>query len=59
MTLPHSPSRTGEAVDTGPGPGPNQWIKDHLDGLIDAHFLTDCPTSGTSPTSELDKGLPS
>ncbi|HEY9332735.1 MAG TPA: TIGR03086 family metal-binding protein [Streptomyces sp.] len=42
--LPHSPSRTGEpeAIDTYPGP--NQWIKDHLDGLIDAQLLTHHPT---------------
>ncbi|MFI6966419.1 TIGR03086 family metal-binding protein [Streptomyces sp. NPDC050255] len=40
--LPHPPSRTGEPEVIDTGPGPNQWIKDHLDGVIDAQFLTDC-----------------
>ncbi|WP_179500009.1 hypothetical protein [Streptomyces sp. WZ.A104] len=53
MTPPHSASPVGEALDTSPGP--NQWIKDHLDGLIDEHLLPDSPSSVTatpSPTEE-------
>ncbi|MFI6862660.1 hypothetical protein ACIBKZ_22660 [Streptomyces sp. NPDC050421] len=38
-------------------PRPNQWIKDHLDGVIDAHFLPDCPapvaTAPPKPGKEL------
>ncbi|MFE9857845.1 hypothetical protein [Streptomyces sp. NPDC005780] len=55
MTLPHPSPRTGEVID--PGPGPNQWIKDHLDGLIDAQLLTDCPAPVPATTPELEKGL--
>ncbi|MGW0936871.1 hypothetical protein [Streptomyces sp. NPDC002666] len=55
MTLPHPSPRTGEVIDTGPGP--NQWIKDHLDGLIDAQLLTDCPAPVPATTPETEKGL--
>lgn len=34
--LPEQPSRDGAA-------GPNQWIKDDLDALIDARLLPDAP----------------
>ncbi|MEI7032126.1 hypothetical protein [Streptomyces pratensis] len=57
MTLPHSASPADEAADTSPGP--NQWIKDHLDGLIDEHLLKDAPSSGTaSPAQREGKSLP-
>ncbi|MEU1466827.1 hypothetical protein ABZ434_01155 [Streptomyces sp. NPDC005761] len=55
MTLTHPPSRTGEVVDTGPGP--NQWIKDHLDGLIDAQLLTDCSTAAPAAAPKSEEGL--
>nr|WSW68689.1 TIGR03086 family metal-binding protein [Streptomyces sp. NBC_00995] len=41
--LPHTAPGTGDPDGTDTGPGPNQWIKDHLDGLIDAQLLTNCP----------------
>ncbi|MEU3413167.1 MULTISPECIES: hypothetical protein [unclassified Streptomyces] len=36
MTIPHPASRPAQ-------PGPNQWIKDHLDSVIDAELLDDRP----------------
>jgi len=55
MTLPHSASPAGATVDTGPGP--NQWIKDHLDGLIDEHLLKDAPSPGAAPSPSKEKLL--
>lgn len=31
------------AHSAGSRPGPNQWIKDHLDALIDAQLLPEPP----------------
>ncbi|MEV1047529.1 hypothetical protein [Streptomyces sp. NPDC049916] len=55
MTPPHSAPPTGEALDTSSGP--NQWIKDHLDGLIDEHLLPDVPASGTTTPSSFEEKL--
>jgi hypothetical protein len=55
MTLPHSASVTDEVVDSRPGP--NQWFKDHLDGLIDAHLLTGCPEALAETAPQLERGL--
>ncbi|MGC5346483.1 hypothetical protein ACPXCE_24965 [Streptomyces sp. DT24] len=38
MTLPHPTSDTDEVTDRPAGP--NQWFKDHVDGLIDAQLLS-------------------
>ncbi|GAB2446018.1 hypothetical protein [Streptomyces incanus] len=55
MTHPHSVSVADDAVDGLPGP--NQWFKDHLNGLIDAHLLADWPETRTGTADELEKGL--
>ena len=55
MTHPHSVSVADDAVDGLPGP--NQWFKDHLNGLIDAHLLADWPEMRTGTADELEKGL--
>ncbi|MFI5856700.1 hypothetical protein [Streptomyces parvulus] len=38
--LSHPAGRSTETV-ADRQPGPNQWIKDHLDSVIDAEFLGD------------------
>ncbi|WP_179382265.1 hypothetical protein [Streptomyces sp. SA15] len=52
MTLAHFAPHLGDTADRQPGP--NQWIKDHLDAVIDAQFLKDWPETpaGTMPRSE-------
>ncbi|MFD4606948.1 MULTISPECIES: hypothetical protein [unclassified Streptomyces] len=51
MTLsPPAPRPTRTAADRQPGP--NQWIKDHLDSVIDAELLKDWP----AVAAEADSG---
>ncbi|MEV5013586.1 hypothetical protein ACIGW1_05485 [Streptomyces sp. NPDC053780] len=42
MALSYPAARTTQTV-ADRQPGPNQWIKDHLDSVIDAEFLRDHP----------------
>lgn len=54
MTLSHpAPRPTETAAD--PQPGPNQWLKDHLDSVIDAELLKNWPTQ-TAETPAPGKG---
>ncbi|MFE6776784.1 hypothetical protein [Streptomyces sp. NPDC057702] len=45
MTRAHAGS-VANPVPTGP-PGPNQWLKDHLDSVIDAQLLAGVSAADT------------
>ncbi|MFJ5291078.1 hypothetical protein [Streptomyces sp. NPDC088348] len=54
MTFSHSARRPGSAADTQPGP--NQWIKDHLDSVIDDQLFADRPRATTDAPAQRPGG---
>lgn len=48
-TLSHPAPRPAETTAADRQPGPNQWIKDHLDSVIDAAVLAHGDRRGARP----------
>ncbi|MEU4986156.1 hypothetical protein [Streptomyces sp. NPDC021969] len=57
MTFSRPAPRPDQSADRQPGP--NQWIKDHLDSLIDAQLLTGHPETFCGGAADRREGAAS